>query len=103
MSWSRRFDEPIELPGGRKLKTLAEAMAWLAKEISKSEHEMEKVQTAAHLVTRAAEHGGPMIFDQMGMLRAIHRHHKREFNPDRKDHQLGETQAEEKPMTRWIA
>jgi hypothetical protein len=29
------------------------------------------VQTAAHLVTRAAEHGGPMIFAQMGMLQAI--------------------------------
>jgi hypothetical protein len=26
-SWSRRFDEPIELPDGRTLKTLAEAMA----------------------------------------------------------------------------
>jgi len=46
------------LPDGRKLKTLAETMAWLAKEIPKSEHKMEKVQTAAHLVTRAAEHGG---------------------------------------------
>jgi hypothetical protein len=59
--WSRRFEEPIELPDGRKLKPLAEAMAWLAKEIPKSEHKMEKVQTAAHLVTRAAEHAGPMI------------------------------------------
>jgi hypothetical protein len=58
LSWSRRFDEPIELPDGRKLKTLAEAMAWLAKEVPKSEHKMEKVQNAAHLVTRAAEHGG---------------------------------------------
>jgi len=26
VSWSRRFDEPIELPDGRKLKTLAEAI-----------------------------------------------------------------------------
>jgi hypothetical protein len=43
-------------------------MAWLAKEIPKSEHKMEKVQTAAHLVTRAAEHGGPMIFARMGWL-----------------------------------
>jgi hypothetical protein len=76
---------PIELPDGRKLKTLAEAMAWLAKEIPKSE-KMEKVQTAAYLVTRAAEHRGPMIFARMGMLQAIHRHQKREFNPDRKDH-----------------
>jgi hypothetical protein len=74
VSWSRRFEEPIELPDGRKLKTLAEAMAWLAKEVPKSEHKTEKVQTAAHLVTRAAEHGGPMIFAQMGMLQAIHRH-----------------------------
>jgi len=38
VSWSRRFEEPIELPEGRKLKTLAEA-------IPKSEHKMEKVQT----------------------------------------------------------
>jgi hypothetical protein len=38
-----------------------------------------------HCVTPAAEHGGPMIFAQMGMMQAIHRHHKREFNPARKD------------------
>jgi len=57
VSWARRFEEPVELPDGRKLRTLAEAMAWLAKEIPKSE-KMEKVQTAAHLVTRAAEHSG---------------------------------------------
>ena len=86
---SRRFDEPIELPDGRKLKTLAEAMAWLAKEIPKSEHKLEKVQTAAHCVTRAAEPGGPMIFAQMGMMQAIHRHRRRVFNPDRKDHHWG--------------
>jgi len=36
-------------------------------EVPKSEHKMENVQTAAHLVTRAAEHGGPMIFAQMGV------------------------------------
>jgi hypothetical protein len=47
------------------------------------------VQTAAYLVTRAAEHGGPMIFAQMGMLQAIHRHHKRVFNPERKDTHWG--------------
>jgi hypothetical protein len=35
MSWSRQFDEPIELPDGRKLRTLKEAIAWLAKEILK--------------------------------------------------------------------
>ena len=81
--WSRRFDDPIELPDGSKLKTLGEAIAWLAKEIPKSEHKMEKVQTAAHCIRRAAEHGGPMIFAQMEMLQAIHRHRERAFNPDR--------------------
>jgi hypothetical protein len=47
MSWSNRFDEPIELPDGRKLRTLKEAIAWLAKEIPKAEHTMPKVQAAA--------------------------------------------------------
>ena len=31
------------LPDGRKLQTLAEAIAWLAKEIPKSEHGMKEV------------------------------------------------------------
>jgi len=31
MSWSRYFGEPIELPDGRKLRTLKDAIAWLAK------------------------------------------------------------------------
>ena len=83
--WSRRFDEPIQLPDGRKLQTLAEAIAWLAKEVPKSEHKMEKVQTAATCVARAAEHGGPMICDQVG----IHRHRERVFKPDRKDPHWG--------------
>jgi hypothetical protein len=61
----------------------------LAKEIPKSEHKMQKVQTAAHLVTRAAEHGGPIIFARIGMLQANHRHRERVVNPDRKVHHWG--------------
>lgn len=80
MSWSDRFDEPIELPDGRKLRTLKEAIAWLAKEIPKSEHTMPKVQAAARMVTEAAENNGPMIFARMGMLRAINRHRVKEFD-----------------------
>jgi len=41
---------------------------------------MERVQAAAHFVTRAAELGGPMIFARMGMLQAIRRHDQRFFN-----------------------
>jgi hypothetical protein len=87
--WQRKFEEPIALPDGRKLKTFAEAMAWLSKEIPKSEHKTEKVQTAACCVSRAVEHGGPMIFAQMGMMQAVHRHHKQVINPDRKDTHWG--------------
>jgi len=47
MNWNRRFDEPIPLPGGGKLITLKDAIAWLAKEAPKSEHGMKQVQAAA--------------------------------------------------------
>jgi len=56
-NWSRRFDEPIKLPGGGRLFTLKHAIAWLAKE-----HGMKQVQTAAFCVTEAAENNGPMVF-----------------------------------------
>jgi hypothetical protein len=35
--WKRRFDEPIKLPGGERLFTVKDAIAWLAKEIPQSE------------------------------------------------------------------
>jgi hypothetical protein len=51
--WTRRFDEPIVLPNGKKLLTLKDAIAWLAKEIPKAEHGMKQMQAAAHCVTQA--------------------------------------------------
>ncbi len=52
--WSRHFDEPVQLPDGGELRTLQEAIAWLAKEVPKSEQSMKQVQAAAHCVTEAA-------------------------------------------------
>jgi hypothetical protein len=89
MSWLRRFDEPIELPDGRKLLTLNEAIAFLAKEIPKSEHTLPKVQAAARMLMEAAENNGPIIFARMGVLQAVHRHQVREFNTSRKPHHWG--------------
>ena len=89
MSWFRRFDEPIELPDGRKLKTLAEAIAYLAKTVPKAERKHPTVEIAADHLTRAAEQNYSMIFARMATLQAIHRHHKQVFNPDRKDHHWG--------------
>jgi hypothetical protein len=61
-NWKRRFDEPIKLPDGRKLVTLKDAIAWLAKEVPASERGMKQVLAAAHCVIEAAENGGPMQF-----------------------------------------
>jgi hypothetical protein len=35
------------------------------------------------------EHGGPTMFAQVGVMRALNRGHVREFNPDRKDAHWG--------------
>jgi hypothetical protein len=83
-NWSRRFDELIKLPGGGKLFTLKDAIAWLAKEVPQSEHGMKQVQAAAHCVTEAAEKGGPLLFARIGMMQAINRHKPVEFDPKRK-------------------
>jgi hypothetical protein len=80
MSWSHKFEEPVELPNGRKLRTLKEAMHWLTDEIPKSERCMPKVQTAIHTLTEAAENKGPMIFARRAMMQAIHWHHVPAFN-----------------------
>ena len=50
------------LDDGSKLLTLREAIAHLGKIISKSEHDIKEVQAAAHCLTQAAEHGGPVSF-----------------------------------------
>src|SRR5882672_6135283 len=64
-----------------------EAINWLAKEVPKSEHTMERRFRPQRITLRGrAEHGAPMIFAQMGMMQAIHRHRERVFHPDRKEH-----------------
>jgi hypothetical protein len=88
--WKRRFDEPIKLPNGRKLVALKGAIAWLAKEVPKPEHEMKQIQAAAHCVTEAAENGGPMQFVRIGMMQAINRHRPEQFDPKRKSPHWGQ-------------
>lgn len=88
-NWKRRFDDPIVLPDGTTLKTLSEAVAYLAETVPEAEHDMPQVLTAAEMLTKAAEHGGPMEFARIATLRAVNRHHVREFNPDRKDPHWG--------------
>ena len=72
--WSRKFSEPIELPNGRRLVTLRDAIAWLAKSVPASEHSAHEVHLSAYCVTEAAASNGPMVFARIAVLRAINRH-----------------------------
>ena len=88
--WQREFDEPIETPDGTHLRTLREAVAYLAKTVPKSERDMPAVTTAAEILTYAAERGTAWMFlARMATLKAIHRHEVRRFNPDAKEHHWG--------------
>jgi hypothetical protein len=84
--WSRRFDDPVPLPGGGELKTLREAIAYLARTVPKAEQAMPEVLAAAEILTRAAElEIAWMFLARIATLRAFHRNGERLFNPDRKE------------------
>jgi hypothetical protein len=87
--WSMRFGEPIVLEDGTTLRTLQQAVAYLAKIVPKAEQSHEKVLVAADHPTRSAEQNYPVFFARAATLRAIYRNREREFNPDRNDHHWG--------------
>jgi len=80
VSWSTRFDEPIELADGRKLVTLKDAGNYITK-LPKAEHEAPEWQAAMDALILVATLGGPTMFARIGVMRALNRHHVREFNP----------------------
>jgi hypothetical protein len=88
--WLRKFDEPIETPDGKQLRTLREAVAYLAKTVPKAERDMPAVTTAAEMLTYAAERGTAWMFmARMAVSKALHRHRVVQFNPDAKEHHWG--------------
>jgi hypothetical protein len=86
---SQRFDEPITLKDSTTLRTLAEAIQYLADAVPKAEQKDERVLIAADHLTRSAEQNYPMYFARAATLRAINRNVERVFNPDLKDHHWG--------------
>jgi hypothetical protein len=86
--WSARFDDPIPLPRGRQLATLQDAGTYITK-LPKAEHEAKEWQAAMEALILVATLGGPTMMARIGVMRALNRHHVREFNPDRKDHHWG--------------
>jgi hypothetical protein len=60
--WQREFDDPVPLPAGTQLRTLREAVEYLAKAIPKAERDMPEVLRAAEMLTNAAERESAWMF-----------------------------------------
>ena len=88
MAWSRRFDDPIPLPDGRKLLTLKDAASYVIT-LPKADHNAPEWQAAMEALILVAENGGPTMFARIGVMRALNRHVERVFNPSRKDTRWG--------------
>jgi hypothetical protein len=78
--WSRAFDEPIPLPGGRELVTLKNAGTYITK-LPKTEHEAPEWQAATQALILVATKGGPTMLAWIGMLRALSRHQQQRTKP----------------------
>jgi hypothetical protein len=72
VSWSRHFDKPIDLPDGRKLRTLKDAGEYILA-LPPNIQKGDRWQSAAECLTNAAERGiAWMWFARPGMMRALH-------------------------------
>jgi hypothetical protein len=87
MSWSRRFEDPIELPDGRKMLTLKDAAAYIMK-LPKTEQHLDEWQAATEALLMAAEDRGPLMHARIGVLRALNRNIERTLT-DRKEMHWG--------------
>jgi len=71
MPWSAPFDEPIRLPGGRRLTTLQDAADYIMKLTEKVQHQ-EPWQIAVENLINAAENGGGgLMFARIAVMRAL--------------------------------
>ena len=57
--------------------------------LPKAEHDAPEWQAAMEALILVAENEGVTMLARIGVMRALNRHHLREFNPDRKDHHWG--------------
>jgi hypothetical protein len=86
--WKRPFENPIDLPRGRRLVSLEDAGNYIT-ELPKAEHATAEWRTAMQCLILVAENGGPTVMARIGVMRALNRHVVREFNPDRKETHWG--------------
>jgi hypothetical protein len=70
VSWSRRFDVPVELSEGGELGTLLDAGRYV-EALPKSQHNRPEWQTSIHFLLMAAEGSLPVIFANITLLKAL--------------------------------
>ena len=73
MSWSKRFPDPIRLPNGEQIETLADARSYILN-LSETDQASTKWQTAAGELLKAANPPGtgPWIdFARIAMMQAL--------------------------------
>jgi hypothetical protein len=70
MPWSTPFEDPIPLPGGRKLVTLKDAADYITK-LPKAEQNKPEWQTAIHCLIGAAEGRNFLMHARIGVLKAL--------------------------------
>jgi hypothetical protein len=81
--WNRPFEDPIDLPDGRKLLTLKNAADYIMK-LPKAEQKHEKWETAISCLIMAAEGRGPLMHARIGVLQALNRNVERVFKTGEK-------------------
>jgi hypothetical protein len=83
--WKRAFDDPA----ARRLRARhARGCRYITK-LPKAEHKAPEWQAPMEALILVAAKGGSTMLARIGMLRALNRHHVREFNSDRKPPSLG--------------
>ncbi len=73
-NWSRRFIDPIELPDGRRLRSLREAANYITA-LPPREHDRPHWQAAVEVLILEAERGEPgadPMMARIAMVRALH-------------------------------
>jgi hypothetical protein len=86
--WQRQFEDPIDLPGGRRLVTLKDAADHIMR-LSKAEQNLQQWQAVVEALIMVAERRGPLLHARVGMLRAMNHGVERVFNSNRKDTHWG--------------
>ena len=70
--WSRKFDEPIALAGGRRLVILHDAASYITALPDKDSSAAEW-QAAIEILMLVVELGGPTMMARIGVMRALNR------------------------------